>query len=580
VKCQFSDIRYRYSIRKPQDTDKRIEVLGIDSESDNEGIPFMFAISDGTIIKPDCLLETLFQHKYRGIKFVCFNLKYDEGSILHQFPTEVLQELRHIGRAKYNGYSIRSIPKKELVITNSQHKQSIVFYDIAQFYGTSLDKAAMYYLGKEKIDMPTKKFTQEIIIKQWYKISRYCLQDAILTKELADYFIDMLIKDFDIYPQKLYSTGYIAGLHFARTCDFIDVKRYFRYYKECLEYAYLSYAGGKFETYQRGFGTFYQYDINSAYPFEISNLQDIRHARVFKSGEYQKGATYGFIKCRLILSNDYSPIPLKIDNVNRYPIGSFSKIITKQEYDYLVKRGDRLEIIEAWWIICQKEKYPYKTEVERLFELKKRYKNGDKLRYMLVKILLNSFYGKFIQVTEKHKGGKKVFEAGWLFNPIYASIITANTRVKLCKVCEKYDKYTIAVHTDSIITSIDLSNNGLGISDKMGDWNCENSGYGVMVGSGVYQIGEKVHFRGYHGLNDLLGLVQNNRNRVNISVKQQLVLSWRLVVFRNVSPDLINRFTQNVKILNLNFDRKRDWQSGWTWADRLIPSQPFIEIEV
>lgn len=579
MKCQFDKIHYKQSIRKPKDTDNRIEVLGIDSESYNDGVPFMFAISDGTITTPDNLLETLFTHKYRGVKFVCFNLKYDEGSILHQFPADALQELRQKGRVEYNGYSVRSIPKKELVITDLQQKHSVAFYDIAQFYGTSLNEAAMYYLGKEKRDMPTKTFTREYVNKQWNKLADYCLQDAILTKELADYFIDMLITDFDIYPQKLYSTGYIAGLHFARTCDLVDVKRYYRYHKECLEYAYLSYAGGKFETYQRGFGTFYQYDINSAYPYEISQLQDIRQAGIFKSSEYQAQATYGFIKCRLILSNDYSPIPLKIDNVNRYPIGSFTKIITKTEYDYLVSRGDRVDIIEAWWIVCN-GKYPYKAEVERLFELKKLYKKTDKLRYMLVKILLNSFYGKFIQVTAKWQKDKIVYDAGWLFNPIYASVITANTRVKLCQVCDKYDKYTVAVHTDSIITSIDLSNNGLPISENLGDWNCENSGYGVIVGSGVYQIGEKVHFRGYHGLNDLLGIVKNNRNKVNISVNQRLVLSWRLVIFRNANTDLINRFTQNVKVLNLNFDRKREWDSDWTWANRLVSSQPFIEAEL
>jgi len=578
MKCQFNSIRYRYSIRKPQSTQKRITVLGIDSESYDNGVPFMFAISDGTITTPEELFDTLFQHKYRGIKFVCYNLKYDEGSILHQFPSEVLQELRQKGKIKYNDYSVRSIPKKELVITNIKQKHSIAFYDIAQFYGTSLNKASLYYLGKEKTDMPTKTFSRKYVKKAWQKLSKYCIQDAKLTEELADYFIDMLITDFDIYPQKLYSTGYIAGLHFARTCDVIDVKRYYRYYKECLEYAYLSYAGGKFETYQRGFGIFYQYDINSAYPYEISNLQDIRTAKVFKSNEYQKDAAYGFINCRLMLSNDYSPIPLKIDNVNRYPIGSFSKIITKFEYDYLIERGDRVEIIDAWWIVCQAVEYPYKKEVERLFELKRRYKKTDTLRYMLVKILLNSFYGKFIQVTHKipHEGR---YEAGWLFNPIYGSVISANTRVRLCRVCEKYDKYIVAVATDSIVTTIDLHNNGLDISDNLGDWKAEDEGYGVVVGSGVYQIGDNTHFRGYHGLNDLTNLVKNNRNRINISVNQRLVLSWRLVVFRNADPDLINRFTQNVKVLNLHFDRKREWDSGWKWTDQLVSSLPFIEVE-
>ena len=126
---------------------------------------------------------------------------------------------------------------------------------------------------------------------------------------------------------------------------------------------------------------------------------------------------------------------------------------------------------------------------------------------------------------------------------------------------------------------MNLNDNGLDISDKLGAWSFENSGYGVVVGSGVYQIGDKTHFRGYKGLNNLTNLIRDNRNRINISVNQRLVLSWRLVVFRNASTDLINRFTQNVKVLNLHFDRKRAWASGWQWADRLVQSQPFIEVD-
>ncbi|MAH51851.1 hypothetical protein CMI37_38900 [Candidatus Pacearchaeota archaeon] len=578
MKCHFNKILYRYSIRQPKNNQNRIKILGIDSESDTNGRPFMFAVSDGTIIKPPDLLSTLFQAKYRGFKFVCYNLKYDEGSILQQFPPDILQEIRHKGKVIYDGLSIRSIPRKELVINNIKQKQSIVFYDISQFFGTSLNSAARCYLGRNKIPINTKKFFHEYIITNWDNIAAYCLQDAILTKDLADYFLDILRKELDIYPQKLYSTGYITGMHFAKSCELIDVKRYYRYYPECLEYAYLSYAGGKFETYQRGFGEFYQYDINSAYPYEISNLQDIRFAKVLKSSEYQPTATYGFIKCRVLISNDYSPVPLKINNVNRYPIGSFTKIITKNEFDYLISKGDGVDIIDAWWIICPK-KYPYKAEIKRLYKLKQHYKNGDKLRYMLIKILLNSFYGKFIQITEKYRKEQgKIYEAGWLFNPIYASVITANTRVKVCKVCDKYDKFTVAVHTDSIITSKKISKNELNIGNNLGEWNFENRGGGVIVGSGVYQIGDKVHFRGYQGLNNLSDLVRRNRNSEDITINQRLVLSWRLVVFRNGNTNMINRFTRDKKTLNLNFDRKRHWLSKWSWENKLVTSKPFIEV--
>ena len=575
MKCNFNEIKYYHRKYKPKQNDNRIKVLGIDSESYSTGVPFLFCISDGAIITPDSLFQTLFTRQYRGVKFVCFNLKYDEGSILHLLPAEALNEIRIHGKCEYNGMRFRSIPKKELVITNIQTKQSVAFYDIAQFYGTSLNKAALYYLGKEKLDIETKTFTPEYVKKNWHTIVKYCIQDAKLTQELADYFIDILINEFGIYPQKLYSTGYITGVHFSRVCDVIDVNRLYNGYRECLEYAYNSYAGGKFETYKRGFGTFYQYDINSAYPYEIANLQDIRFADILESKEYQPAATYGFLKCILYVDNDYSPVPVKIDNVNRYPVGVFQKTITKNEYDYLIKRGDKIDIINAWWLFCDGKK-PYQNEINRLFELKRKFKNTDKLRYMLVKILLNSFYGKFIQVTEKTRVDGKVFEAGYLFNPIYASVITANVRLKLSQVCDKFPNNIIAVHTDSIITDIDIEKHGFICDTDIGGWNKESDGAGVMVGSGVYQVGDKVHYRGYKSINSLIDLILENRNHTEITIPQKLVLSWRLVVFRNAGSELINRFVDDDKILNLEFDSKREWVNGWNWNQKLTGSAPFI----
>ena len=578
MKCEFEKINYFHRHYNPHPITKRIEVLGIDSEAYTTGQPFMFCISDGTITTTNNLFEVLFSRQYRGKKFVCYNLKYDEGAILYHLPKTCLDTLRKTGKVSHEGYDYRSIPAKELVISKG-HK-SIPFYDIAQFYGTSLNKAALYYLGKEKIEVGTKRFSPEYVSKHWHKLAEYCQYDAQLTKELADYFIDILIDEFNIYPQKLYSTGYIAGIHFSRTCDIIDVNRYWHYYRECLEYAYKSYAGGKFEVYKRGYSYFYQYDINSAYPHELSQLQDIRYAKVKSSNKYQKSATYGFIKCRVIVHEDYSPVAIKVYNVNRYPVGSFTCYITKQIYDYLIKQGETIEIIKGWWLWCDGTK-PYYDEVHRLYSLKAKLKGGgDKLRYQLVKILLNSFYGKLIQVTTKYRDGKVVYEAGYLFNPMYASMITANTRLRLSDVCTKHPHNAIAVFTDCVITDKDLSGNGLDMSTELGAWDFVREGEGVIVGSGVYQIGDKVHYRGYKTKVDLIDLI-NNTTKVKIDVPQKdLVLSWRLIAFRNADHKLINRFTSDSKSLNLHFDTKRDWQQKWTRKHILVDSEPYIHVEV
>ena len=257
MKCSFAEVQYFHRNYKPNPITKRIDFIGFDSESDINGFPFMFTFSDGMVCNLDNLLDTLFSRQYRGVKFVCFNLRYDEGSILHLLSKEALDELRIKGKTIYNGYSYKSIPKKELVIGKG-HK-SVAFYDIAQFFATSLDKAAAEFLGKSKKEIDVSLFEGDFILDNWDKIAEYSIYDALLTKELADYFIDLLIRDLKIYPQKLYSTGYLAGIHFSRTCDIVDINRYYKNHIKLVEYGYNSYAGGKFETYKRGYGYFYQY---------------------------------------------------------------------------------------------------------------------------------------------------------------------------------------------------------------------------------------------------------------------------------------------------------------------------------
>src|SRR4030043_1074884 len=74
VKCEFESISYFHRHYKPKAINSRISILGFDSEADNTGKSFMFAISDNTVIQAAELFETLFQHKYRGIAFVVYNL--------------------------------------------------------------------------------------------------------------------------------------------------------------------------------------------------------------------------------------------------------------------------------------------------------------------------------------------------------------------------------------------------------------------------------------------------------------------------------------------------------------------------
>lgn len=525
-----------------------LSVYGIDTEAYRDGVCFMVATSQGDVFHPWEFPRCLFSRKYRGANFVAYNLKYDSGALLQCLDMDSLKLLQSTGEVVHGGYKYTVIANKCLSIRKG--KNTVHIYDMLNFYKMSLSKAANMFLGKDKLDMDTKLFTEQYVKDNWQRIAKYCVYDAVLCKELADVLITKF-EAFGVYPKKLYSVAYVSFQYFMSRCPWVHVKRYWQSYKEVLDYAMRSYNGGKFEVTQKGTGYFYEYDIVSAYPYEISNLVDIRTARVEKSKSYRKDARYGFINCKVKIPFEVSsPVALKRGYVNYYPIGEFQKVITKAEFDYLVSNGADATIIDAWWIITSYPQYVYRNEIKRLMRFKDDFKRrGLDMDYHTVKIFLNSFYGKFVQLIDKDTH----YKAGTSWNPIFGSIITANCRVRISELQQAHDSI-IAVHTDSVISTKPLP---LPKKGHLGDIAFEIEGDGVILGSGIYQIGGKTKFRGFDTRKPLAELIPKKGKTLNV-VKLR-PFTWREIAHRSMSFNKINRFEDVDRNLRLNFDTKRIW---------------------
>ena len=459
-----------------------------------------------------------------------------------------MEALRLVGKVKYKEYIISVIANKCLTVKRKTH--SIHIYDMYNFYQGSLNYNAEKYLGKKKIDIETKDFTKIYVINHWKELCAYCVQDAILVKELAELLISKF-EGFGVYPKKLFSTAYVSYQFFRQTCNYVTVKRFWEKDRKLLDYAMRSYEGGKFEVTERGTGYYYEYDIVSAYPYEIANLVDLSKARVQWSKKYERSATYGFIDVRMKISRDFhSPIVVKSKMVNTFPIGYIQRIITKKEYEYLITHNIDVTIMNACWIYCQTSVKPYSKAINYLIQKKNEYKsNKTGLEYHTTKILMNSLYGKFWQTIKK---GDR-YEASSCWNPIYASIITANTRIKISDYQNKHPSI-IAVHTDSIISKkrLNIPKNG-----SLGEMVYDCEGDGVMVGCGVFQIGNVVKFRGFN-LNVNFNELFDTKKDV-IKIDERRVYTWREITFHGWDKDMINRFVSLEKELYVNFDVKRYW---------------------
>jgi hypothetical protein len=490
------------------------------------------------------------------------------GAIVYHLPYDKLQELRVEGKTEYDGFKYKTFGNKMLSI--SKHKNAVTFYDMANFFKTSLNKASQTFLGESKLDIDTYDFTPEYIADNYDKIVDYCIQDAKLVQRLSE----ALIKEFEnfgVYPRKLYSTAYVSYQYFRNNCNYPTVWRFWKWYPQLLQYALMSYNGGKFEVTEKGVDYYYEYDINSAYPAIIANLLDITNAHILHSKNYINHAHYGFIRCEFSVPPDtFNPVAHKRKMLNIYPCGTIQKVITKSEYDYFKSIGVKLKILDGWWIVCKEEKYPFRDEIIKLTNIKTQYKReGKKLQYHIIKIFLNSLYGKFVQLTKK---GNK-YEATTCWNPIYGSIITSEVRLQVTKMQQEYSDI-VAVHTDSVISTTPLP---IECSSKLGDFDFELEGKGVILGSGIYQIGDKTKFRGFNTKTNLFELIDTDKNKYKTKVKRPL--TWREVIFHGWTKEDINFFKTINREIAVDFDTKRIWLEDWeTFKDvskRKVLSVPY-----
>jgi len=532
---------------------KSLHVIGIDTEALTTGKCFMICTSEGDTFKENEFPRCMFTRKYRGANFVAYNLKYDSGAFLQHLPQKHLKELQQTDKTEYDGYKYKNIAYKCLTISRKKH--AIRFYDMYTFYNTSLEKAAQKYLGYGKFEMSDFNFTPERVKNEWDSISKYCIRDAELVKQLADLLIGKF-ESYGVYPKKLFSVAYVSWEYFSRNCPYVHVKKYWDNHKPVLDYAMRSYNGGKFEVTTKGPGYYYEYDIVSAYPYEISNLYDIRKGVVIQSKTFRSDTPYGFLKCKIkIPTKLHSPVAVKRATLNYYPCGEFTKVITKNEYIYLTENGADVTIIDAWWVELNELSFPYKHEIKKLMKYKDEYKRtGNKLDYHTIKILLNSLYGKMVQLIPQDN----YFKAGAAWNPIYGSVITANARIRITAMQYAYPSI-VAVHTDSVLSTkpLDFTKKG-----RLGDFEYTLEGDGIILGTGIYQIGNKSRFRGFETNKPLIEMIPPKGKK--LYTKKFRPYSWREVAHRNMAMEYVNRFTEIVRSLDLNFDTKRIWLDDYT----------------
>jgi hypothetical protein len=253
---------------------------------------------------------------------------------------------------------------------------------------------------------------------------------------------------------------------------------------EVLEHARESYFGGWFEIMAHGYvpGITYEYDINSAYPYIISQLPCLEHGEwVHRDPDTQWESPLTLVYARVKGDNPYIGAMLHRDKKgNIYRPHETEGWYWLHEITAAKKAGligPDPDILD-WWSYHKCDHAPPFREVRAIYN--KRREVGSKTPLGIAcKLVPNSLYGKFAQSIGEPK----------FANPIYASLITAGCRTMILDAIATHPFGTEAVRmvaTDGVYFDSPHPTLPCGKDKPLGDWEMEEKKNITLFKPGVY----------------------------------------------------------------------------------------------
>lgn len=553
--------------------------LGLDTET-YKGYAKLICCSDANyafLENFSDVVKFLTQNKFRNKFNWFYNVRFDFEALIKYLDYGDLINLYNDKLTQFDDVIISYIPKKFFMITDSNNHR-YRFYDMYNFLDTSLNNASKKFLHDEKLSIVDSS-QLNTNLKYWEDnkdiIVKYCIKDAQLTKNLADYFWNIVYKNMEYYPKLPYSKGRIAEEYFLSKCYIPTINKLLEENKKVLEYGYNAYYGGRFELLQRGYQeNVYSYDISSAYPAQMTELIDYNKGKWVKTTKVNLDAYSGFYKCICECNDAYfSPFVQKVNALSVYPNGKMVMYLAKSEIDFIREHFDNatIKIVSGYEFYEKELVYPLKSEIEHLYKWKEN-EPDENIKYC-VKIFMNSFYGKLIQRAGDDNATGKVF------NPLWAAEITASARIKILKLGLQKPDCVIMFSTDSVHSTEPLS---IKNNPTLGDFKKDFEGSGVYIMSDVYNLWndkkQKSKIRGFSVA------LEKDRNDTEVLLKDILLTSdeWKdktkyqyatkrvyhlgECILHNKSRKIedMNMFDDVVKTVDINGDKKRLWDKEFS----------------
>src|SRR5690242_6554900 len=147
-------------------------ICGLDTETDQNGDILVIADSEGNYLDKitlENIIRFLFSKRFQGSWNFFYHINFDAEVIVKILGEEILSSYSKTRklRFKLEDFKIEYIPSKRLAIRKG-HK-SAIFFDIAQYYKSSLVEAYQNNIGKLDVEYLKMKLKRESLTRDYYK---------------------------------------------------------------------------------------------------------------------------------------------------------------------------------------------------------------------------------------------------------------------------------------------------------------------------------------------------------------------------------------------------------------------------
>lgn len=437
----------------------------------------LFGNSDGDYVygedlsSADCLSLITRKADIDAIHFG-FAFGYDVNMILKDLSKNHLKILRRDGKVRWRKWKIEYLPRKWFVVTDMRMRRTVKIWDVWSFFMCSAIDAWKKYdvpvsetviKGKlERGDVPYEKL--------WTDIFPYWREENQAYVALMEKLREAL-HAADLFISSWHGPGAIASYSLKKHRNDRAMGQPPSAVLEASQYAY---GGGRFEMFKVGRAgvPVYEYDINSAYPFAISQLPNLARGSWVHVLEPDRIARFGVYRISLrinpfdSISNLHKPMPF----LHRSKRGTISFPCVNDTWVWSPElwrmRGfPGLTVHEGWVFEEDSDSRPFDWLAEN-YEIRKRYKDEGNPAQLALKLQMNSMYGKMAQRVgwnEEKRTPPKWHQLEW------AGWVTSYCRSMVYSAALRAGADLVAFETDAVFSTKNLSE-FLDIGDGLGQW--------------------------------------------------------------------------------------------------------------